>query len=63
METTGPITFSGGLNLSPADAVSTGFNFMNNFGGWTMLVAGLIIAPVAIGFVLWILKKIPKFTK
>lgn len=56
-----PIEFTGQtVGVSVGDAVATGFNFMGMFDEWTLLVAGLILAPVAIGFLLWILNKAPK---
>lgn len=55
-----PLTFTDGITVTPTDVVSTGFNFMGMFDGFTMLVAGLIIAPVAVGMLIWLLKKAPK---
>lgn len=56
------IDFSGtaGLDVGVTDVVSTGFSFMNMFGQYTTLVLGVLFAPVAIGFVIWIWKKLPK---
>jgi len=42
------------------DVVSTGFSFMGMFDTYTMLVLGIIFAPVAIGFILWLWRKLPK---
>lgn len=56
-----PLTFDGvdtGLNV--ADAVVTGVNFMGIFGDWTYLALGIIIAAAIIGFVIWLVNKIPK---
>jgi hypothetical protein len=56
-----PIEFTGQtVGVSVGDAVTTGFNFMGMFNEWTLLVAGLILAPVAIAFLLWIVSKAPK---
>lgn len=57
-----PIDFTntGTLNVPVTDVVKTGFSFMGLFDEYTMLVLGVIFAPVAIGFVLWLWKKLPK---
>lgn len=57
-----PIDFTGagGLGVTPQDVIATGFNFMNLFNNFTMLVLGILFAPVAIGFVIWIVRKIPR---
>lgn len=49
-----------GLTVDPLDVVSTGFSFMRMFDNYTVIVLGLIFAPVAVGFVLWIWGKLPK---
>lgn len=58
-----PIDFSTttGLTVSTTDVVATGWSFANMFGSWTMLVLGIIVAPVVIGFVIWLMRKLPKF--
>mgnify|MGYP001293290461 CR=1 FL=1 len=51
------------VGIDVNDVVGTGFSFMNMFGQYTMLVLGVIFAPVAIGFIIWLWKKLPKFSK
>lgn len=56
-----PLEFTGvdtGLNV--ADAVLTGINFMGIFGDWTYLAVGITIAAAVIGFVFWLVRKIPQ---
>lgn len=61
--TSAPIDFSTstGIAVSPTDVVTTGFSFANMFGPFTMLILGAIFAPVGIGFVIWLMRKLPKF--
>lgn len=61
--TGGGIDFSTttGIQVAPTDVVSTGFSFANMFGPYTTLVLGVIFAPVAIGFIIWLWRKLPKF--
>jgi hypothetical protein len=59
-----PIDFTGTtVGVSVTDVTSTGVSFMNIFGDYTMLILGVIFAPVIIGFVIWLMKKMPKFSK
>lgn len=62
---TGPIDFSTttGINVSTTDVVSTGFSFANMFGPYTMLVLGIMFAPVGLGFIIWLWGKLPKLGK
>lgn len=57
-----PVDFSaaGGLGVSPADVVATGFNFASLFNDYTTLVLGILFAPVMVGFVIWVVRKIPR---
>lgn len=57
-----PIDFTGAgsLGVTPADVIGTGFNFIALFDSYYALVLGLIFAPVLVGFVIWILRKIPR---
>jgi len=57
-----PIDFSTttGVNVSPTDVIETGFSFMGLFDTYTMLVLAIIFAPVAIGFIIWLWRKLPK---
>lgn len=52
-----------GLDINVVDVVKTGFSFMNMFNTYTMLVLGIIFAPVAIGFIIWIWGKLPRLGK
>lgn len=52
-----------GLTVDPLDVVSTGFSFMRMFDNYTVIVLGLIFAPVAVGFVLWLWSKLPRMGK
>jgi hypothetical protein len=57
-----PIDFSTQkIGVDVPDVVGTGFSFMGMFDTYTLLVLGAIFAPVAIGFVIWIMRKMPKF--
>lgn len=60
-----PVDFSTttGLQIEPTDVIGTGFSFMGMFDAYTMIVLGIIFAPVAIGFVLWIWGKLPRLGK
>lgn len=59
-----PLSFTGqDIGIEVTDVVSTGFSFMTMFGPYTMLILGVIFAPVAIGFVIWLMRKLPKFGK
>lgn len=49
------------LDVSASDVVSTGFNFANMFGEYTTLILGVMIAPVVVGFIVWLWRKLPKF--
>lgn len=56
-----PIEFTGqSLNVDVADVVSTGFNFANLFNEYTLLVLGIMLAPVLIGFIIWLWGRLPK---
>lgn len=57
-----PVDFSTttGINVTPTDVIGTGFSFMGMFDEYTMIVLGIIFAPVAIGFIVWIWRKLPK---
>ena len=63
--TYGGVDFSstGGLGLSVTDVIETGFSFMGLFDTYTMLVLGIIFAPVAIGFIIWLWRKLPRKIK
>jgi len=54
---------TGGLGLSVTDVIETGFSFMGLFDTYTMLVLGIIFAPVAIGFIIWLWRKLPRKIK
>jgi hypothetical protein len=58
-----PIDFSTttGVDIAPTDIISTGFSFAKMFDAQTTLVLGLIFAPVGIGFLIWLIRKLPKF--
>jgi hypothetical protein len=59
-----PIDFTGTTTgVSVTDVTSTGISFMNIFGEYTMLILGVIFSPVIIGFLIWLMKKMPKFSK
>lgn len=60
-----PVDFSTttGIAITPTDVIGTGFSFMGMFDQYTMIVLGIIFAPVAIGFVIWIWNKLPKLGK
>lgn len=60
-----PIDFATttGIDVTPADVVSTGFSFANMFGPYTTLVLGIIFAPVGIGFIIWLWNKLPRLGK
>lgn len=56
-----PLTFTGQtVGVEVTDVVTSGFSFMNMFGDYTMLVLAVIFAPVAIGFLIWLFRKLPK---
>ena len=56
-----PIEFTGqSLNVDVGDVIGTGFNIANMFGPYTMLILAFIIAPVLIGFLIWLFSKIKK---
>lgn len=58
-----PIDFSGmdGVTVTPTDVIGTGFSFASMFDQFTLLILGIIFAPVAIGFIIWLLRKLPRF--
>ncbi|MFD0717684.1 hypothetical protein [Paenibacillus sp. GCM10027626] len=59
-----PISFGdSSIGITTTDAIATGFNFMGLFDSWTMLVVGIIFAPVAIGFIIWLMGKLPRMGK
>lgn len=54
-----PIDFTNQtLDVSVTDVVATGFNFANMFNDYTLIVLGVIFAPILIGFVIWLFGKI-----
>lgn len=57
-----PIDFStsSGIDVAPTDVIETGFSFAAMFDTWTMLILGLIFAPVGIGFLIWLFRKLPR---
>lgn len=56
-----PVTFTGvTTGVTVEDAVATGVNFMNIFGEYTTLAIGIAIAAIIIGFIFFVVKKIPK---
>lgn len=58
-----PIDFSTtpGLGVSVTDVVGTGMSFANMFNDYTMLILAVIMAPVAVGFLIWLWRKLPRF--
>lgn len=60
-----PIDFSttDGIGVGVEDVIGTGFSFMGMFDTWTMLVLAIIFAPVAIGFLIWLFRKLPRLGK
>lgn len=60
--TSNAVDFSstGGLGIDVADVVSTGFSFAKLFNSYTTLIVAIIMAPVLIGFIVWLFKKMPK---
>lgn len=60
-----PIDFATttGIDITTTDVVSTGFSFANMFGPYTMLVLGIMFAPVGIGFIIWLWNKLPRLGK
>lgn len=56
------IEFEGAsIGVSIPDMISTAFNFFGLFNNWVLLVAALIFVPVLAGFLIWIVKKAPRF--
>lgn len=54
-----PIEFTGqSLDVDVGDVIGTGFNIANMFGPYTTLILAFIIAPVLVGFLIWLFKKI-----
>lgn len=53
-------TASGSPTIAVTDVVKTGWNFMNMFGPYTMLILGVIFAIFGISFIIWLWGKLPK---
>ena len=56
-----PIEFTGiTTGVDVGDALQTGVNFMGIFGEWTNLAIGVFLAAVIIGFIFFVIRKIPQ---
>lgn len=56
-----PIEFTGQkLDVDIGDVIGTGFNIANMFGPYTVVILAFIIAPVLVGFLIWLFSKIKK---
>lgn len=52
-----------GFGVSIMDIINTAWSFIAQFDTFTMLILAVIIVPTLIGFIIWLMSKMPKFRK
>lgn len=52
-----------GFGVSIMDIINTAWSFIAQFDTFTMLILAVIIVPTLIGFIIWLVSKMPKFRK
>lgn len=51
--------FENPLNFAAPDIVQTAWNFVKTYDQYVILLLGIIFAPVALGLIVWLQKKVP----
>lgn len=54
---------SGGFSFSLADIMTSAWNFIAGFNTYVILILALILVPTLVGFVIWLMSKVPRFRK
>lgn len=54
---------NGGFTFSLADIMTSAWNFISGFNMYVILILALILVPTLVGFVIWLMSKLPKFRK
>lgn len=58
------VDFSGGgFQFTLSDIMTTAWNFISQFNLYVVLILALIIVPTLVGFVIWLMSKVPRFRK
>lgn len=54
---------SGGFTFSLSDIMTSSWSFISGFNTYVILILALILVPTLVGFVIWLMSKVPKFRK
>lgn len=59
------IDFSGstGFSFSLTDIMNSAWSWIGQFNTYVIFVLALILVPALVGFILWIVSKVPRFKK
>lgn len=52
-----------GFKFGIMDIINSAWSFVAQFDTYTIFVLALLVVPTLIGFVIWIISKLPKFRK
>lgn len=54
---------SGGFTFQLADIMGSSWNFIEQFNTYVILILALILVPTLVGFVIWLMSKVPRFRR
>lgn len=54
---------SGGFTFQLSDVMGSAWNFIEQFNTYVILALALIIVPTLVGFIIWLVSKVPRFRK
>lgn len=54
---------SGGFTFQLADIMGSAWNFIEQFNTYVILILALILVPTLVGFVIWLMSKVPRFRR
>lgn len=54
---------SGGFSFDIGDIIGSAWNFIAGFDDYVLLILALIVVPTLVGFVIWLMSKLPRFRK
>ena len=54
---------SGGFTFQLSDIMGSAWNFIEQFNTYVILILALILVPTLVGFVIWLMSKVPRFRR
>lgn len=54
---------TGGFTFALSDIMGSAWNFIEQFNTYVILTLALIVVPTLVGFIIWLVSKLPRFRK